>query len=61
MDLTRWRELRWQASALRANRKAFGNAAREHVSQAQIDWFLDEMARNDPEYVARYVRAFADD
>jgi pimeloyl-ACP methyl ester carboxylesterase len=28
---------------------------REHVSQAQIDWFLDEMARNDPEYVARYV------
>lgn len=25
------------------------------VSQAQIDWFLDEIARNDPAYVRRYV------
>ena len=25
------------------------------VSQGQIDWFLDEIARNDPAYVRRYV------
>lgn len=27
----------------------------EHVGQAQVDWFLDEMSRNDPAFVKRFV------